>query len=59
MHSWSPIKLHDEETFSIDDLKSVLDRLAQLDYEDVPVTKTELEDIFDKLADYYYESDKD
>ena len=37
----------------------MLDRLAKFDYEDKPVTKAELKVIFNKLADYYYESDYD
>ena len=35
----------------------MLDRLAQLDYEDVPVTKTQLKMIFDKLAKLYSDHD--
>lgn len=33
-----------------------MSRLAELDYEDEPVTKADLREVFDKLAEFYYES---
>ena len=35
----------------------MLERLAKIDIEDKPMTKKELRDIFDKLADFFYESE--
>lgn len=60
MHEWQPIKIHGKDgqlPASMTELREVLDRLAKIDIEDKPMTKEELKDIFDKLADFFYDSE--
>lgn len=43
LHSYKPIKLHEDKPASIDDLKELLDRLAHSDVENMPAARTEFE----------------
>ena len=54
MHKWAPISLNTNGVpESIDDLKTVLERLTQLDEEHAPVTKTEMTLVLDQITEFY------
>ena len=55
LHTWAPIEVKNGVPASLDDLKTLIDRLMTLDMEKDPITNTELSLILEKIVQYYHE----